>query len=369
MIKILHLIAPVSIGGGETLLLNLLSHQEIPFNEEIALIYSSHKFEDSLSKAGVKTFVLRSKSLGHGISKAKMGLDILSDLLLLPQIISIIKTEGIEILHAHGFPASVLGYLVKNTLRIRTVYTHHSYKKPPTILERLVFDKVLASYDIRTSVSQFAANALEDAFPKAGEFHCVYNCIDDHFFESKRLARGRFFPCHVNVFIQIGRFVEGKNQAFVCEAFAELSKKIQDKIGIIFVGDGPELHKVKDLVRKLKIEEFIYFCGAKTHNEIYDILCSCDYGLFPSDAEGFGIGAVECMAAGLPVLALDNALMREIIGNTGVLVKKPDLAIGMVQMMESSEELHKVAKKRAESFRVEHIKKQYITIYKKCMEL
>lgn len=52
-------------------------------------------------------------------------------------------------------------------------------------------------------------------------------------------------------------------------------------------------------------------------NMIYN---ACDVLLFPSLSEGFGYPLVEAMATGLPIVASDIDVVKEVVGNAGIIV-------------------------------------------------
>lgn len=71
--KVLHLIAPVAFGGGESLLVNLIQERRPELEESLALIYQAAPFEARLAALQVPSWRLRDRSLGHGIPKWQMG--------------------------------------------------------------------------------------------------------------------------------------------------------------------------------------------------------------------------------------------------------------------------------------------------------
>lgn len=69
------------------------------------------------------------------------------------------------------------------------------------------------------------------------------------------------------------------------------------------VGDGDQAESYKAAVKDMGMEEFVSFVGAKSREQIAQILSSSHILLIPSQLETFGIPAVEALAAGVPVVS------------------------------------------------------------------
>ena len=63
------------------------------------------------------------------------------------------------------------------------------------------------------------------------------------------------------------------------------------------------MDKMKEKVKKLGIEDSVYFLGAR--NEVEKYMQAMDVFLFPSLYEGLGLVAIEAQAAALKVIASD----------------------------------------------------------------
>lgn len=95
---------------------------------------------------------------------------------------------------------------------------------------------------------------------------------------------------------------------------------------LVFLGEGPELGKMRRMAASLGVNDRVRFEGwvppPWTARWRPDVL------LVPSYYEGFGLVAVEAMLAGIPVVASDVAGLSEVLmdGKTGLLVEpgEPD---------------------------------------------
>lgn len=100
---------------------------------------------------------------------------------------------------------------------------------------------------------------------------------------------------------------ENKNEGmkFLLQSLSELREE-----GFLFrwvhVGDGPSFDEIRQL-SKLKLGARSQFLGAVEQNKIAEILQASDIFAFPGIHESFGLAFVEAQAAGLPVVAFENA--------------------------------------------------------------
>lgn len=87
-----------------------------------------------------------------------------------------------------------------------------------------------------------------------------------------------------------------KNVNILIEAFA----KIKDKKGYILkiIGDGPERMRLEKQVKDLGAENYIYFEGEKTRNQVLNIMEESDIFAMVSSPETFGLFYIEAMGKG-----------------------------------------------------------------------
>jgi L-malate glycosyltransferase len=106
------------------------------------------------------------------------------------------------------------------------------------------------------------------------------------------------------------------------------------QLRFIIAGDGPRLHELRDLAASLRIADSVTFLG---HCEdVPGVLAQADVFVLPSRSEAFPNGAIEAMAAGLPVVASAVGGLLDLIddGETGVLVR-PDDPIALADAIEA----------------------------------
>lgn len=117
----------------------------------------------------------------------------------------------------------------------------------------------------------------------------------------------------------VGRLREEKGVDILIRAIAILHKT-NPNVVLVVVGDGPDLKKLKLLAQELGIENSVHWLGSKSQDEVFSLFSVMDILTVPSRFEGFGLVAVEAMAAGLPVVASNADGLREVVkdGETGL---------------------------------------------------
>lgn len=73
--------------------------------------------------------------------------------------------------------------------------------------------------------------------------------------------------------------------------------------------------KIRNEVKKLKVEKQVKFLGFVPDEELGKVFQTVDALIQPSLSEGFGLTGIEAMSCGLPVLASDIPIFREIYQN------------------------------------------------------
>jgi glycosyltransferase involved in cell wall biosynthesis len=138
-----------------------------------------------------------------------------------------------------------------------------------------------------------------------------------------------------------GRFIREKNLSLLIEAVDSVRKE-KPGVSCMLVGDGPEMQDLISQVHRLGMEGNITFTGfLEDHDEVLALIKSSRVFAFPSSREGFGIGALEALACGVPLVTLNhemNAAKEFVTKKTGFLTSNspPELCRTLVSAMEQS---------------------------------
>ena len=305
------------------------------------------------------------------------------ELALSSKLVKIIKKEQIDILHVHyAIPHAYAGYMAKEMLKQEGIYipmvtTLHG--TDITLVGSHPFYRPAVSFsinnsDVVTSVSESLKQDTLRLFEITREIDVVPNFIDysavsETFTECQRdlmANEGERIVTHVSNFRKVKRISD------VIEVFYRLQLEIPSKL--LMVGEGPEREAAEELVKELGIEDKVRFLG--NSNEVDKILCFSDLFLLPSEAESFGLAALEAMVNRVPVISSNAGGIPEVNvdGVTGYLSNVgniADMAQNAIRILEDDDTLEKFktnARKEAAKFDIQNIVPLYESLYKRVLE-
>jgi glycosyltransferase involved in cell wall biosynthesis len=117
--------------------------------------------------------------------------------------------------------------------------------------------------------------------------------------------------------------VELKGLEYLLNAAAALRREFPG-LRVEIAGSGPQRAKLEQMVEQMELKGHVEFLGWV--HELSSVLPRWDIFVMPSLEEGFGISALDAMAAGLPVVASSVGGVPELVvdGETGWLVPPGD---------------------------------------------
>jgi teichuronic acid biosynthesis glycosyltransferase TuaC len=139
-------------------------------------------------------------------------------------------------------------------------------------------------------------------------------------------------PLRIKIALSVGSLTEVKNHDLLISAFAKVSQ-VRPEMRLYILGEGPLLDKLKELIRKLHIEEKVFLLGARPNEELATWFNAADVSCLCSSREGWPNVVMESLACGTPVVGTRVGGVPEIIVSPelGVLVEKEleSLAAGL----------------------------------------
>lgn len=107
----------------------------------------------------------------------------------------------------------------------------------------------------------------------------------------------------------VGRFSFQKNHEFLLQIFRKILDKRPDAI-LMLVGRGELEENIRNQVNECNMNDSVLFLGVR--NDVPDLLNAMDVFVMPSRFEGLGMVYVEAQVNGLPCIASDGPVPKEV---------------------------------------------------------
>lgn len=160
------------------------------------------------------------------------------------------------------------------------------------------------------------------------------------------------------IILVVAALVPMKRLDLVIKAVAGLKQG-----SLLLVGRGELKGYLEDLGKKLLPGRFKI--TSLPHNEIVKAYRSVDLFTYPtSNFESFGIVLLEAMATNLPIVANDDPIRREIVGDAGLFVN-PEDTISYTRVLSQALEISfgEKPKKQAQKYNWDEIAKKYLQLF------
>ncbi len=108
-----------------------------------------------------------------------------------------------------------------------------------------------------------------------------------------------------------------KGLKYLVQALPEIKKKFPGT-KLTVIGKPPSNSEVSALIDSLSLKDSITFKSGISENEIVDLYHSSEISVIPSLYEGFGFGAGEAMACGVPLITTHSGGLKDVVGDCAV---------------------------------------------------
>jgi len=284
--KVLHLIGGGDVGGAKVHVLSLV--KELGKHIDVKIVsFRPGVFADDARAMGIDVEVVKSGNLIHDIKR----------------VISIIKEDGYQIIHAHGAKANMFALIVAHFTKLPTVTTVHSDYRLDymhSLTKRLTFGTInsialrFINYYIGVS-NNFKRMLIERKFNPENIF-TLYNGMDfnkplksysrEEFSEKYHLdlrdgdivvgIAARLYPVKgIDTLINAAKLVVEKNPA----------------VKFIIGGDGENRESLEKQAKSLGITDNVIFLGWL--NDPYELMSNVDISVLTSISESFPYSILE----------------------------------------------------------------------------
>lgn len=339
ILQVSNFLAPVHGGSAEVPL--QISKALVKLGHEVTIYTSSRNLDKKIfSDAGVRVYPLHSWSQAAGFD-------------ITPGIIKKAREETgeFDIIHLHNYRtyqniilnhyAGKYGvpYILQSHGSLATYFQKGTIKK--------LFDLMWGRKIIRDAVKVFAvtpeeASQFDNFRVNEDKIEIIPHGINlDEF--SNPMPTGDFrrkydIGNNIRIILFLGRLHKMKGLDILAEAYADVMKKDN---GIKLVIAGPDdgyLSVLRNIVKRLRIEDHVIFTGPLYGKDKIRAYCDCDIYVLPSSYEIFGITVLEAWACSKPVIVTERCgLANNVRGKAGLVIpyNKSRLAEAISEMLDN----------------------------------
>lgn len=213
-----------------------------------------------------------------------------------------------DIVHCHMANAAFLYLKVakKYGIKVRIIHSHQN--KAADQLSHAIRNIPLIKIGLKYANVNFACSKLAgDYLFKKKEYHLINNAIDGNRFKyvpSVRVSKRKELGIDDETFVigNVGRLCVQKNQKFLVDVFAKVSKEINSKL--LIIGEGELKEELENQIKNLNLGDKVIMLPPTS--KIEDYYQAMDMFVLPSLYEGLGIVNIEAQACGLKTIVSER---------------------------------------------------------------
>ncbi len=236
------------------------------------------------------------------------------------------KENKIHLAHLYVLQKNLLvGFLLKWFFKIPYVISEQSTLyidgrfEMMNFFERQMYKWVFLCASSTHAVSNYLLRSIRQKLKKKFAAVVIPNVVNvDLFCYSTRNLNG------VTTFVHVSNMVYQKNVEGMLHAFKK-AKVCNNKFLLHLVGPLPS--HIPHLIEQLNLSEYVILWNERSYTEVAEIMKQSDVFIFFTRFETFGCVIIEANACGLPVIATDFEVTRELItdGVNGLLVENENV--------------------------------------------
>ncbi|MFL5869390.1 MAG: glycosyltransferase [Thermoleophilaceae bacterium] len=349
-------------GGAEVFAVGLASHlPQDRFDVRLCTTRLSGGFlEQTLDEAGVPHFNLARSSRW--------------DLFRFRRLYSYLRSERIDLLHAHMFGSNVWGTIIGRLARTPVIVAQEqtwSYEGEPIrkLLDGQLIARLSTKFVAVSTADQERMIRIERVKPDK-------TAMIPNAFVPRPTVEGTDLRAELGIGADapvIGTAVVHRPQKalrVMIDAFARLLAS-RPQAHLVIAGRGPCTDAWKAHSAERGLDGRVHFIGPR--DDVPAVIDALDVAVLSSDFEGTPLFVFECMARDTPVVSTDVGGLPDIVddGRTGLLVPRRDpesLAAALDSLLADPgrrEALAAAARERLPEFSIERISARYAELYER----
>ena len=367
--KVLHLLSTKTLNGAEKVALDICTNLDENIFKTIT-VCAGDELRSYFQKETIESFTIDISNL---------------NIINVLKLRKLIKSENIDLIHAHDVRASIAAKLASFNFKIPVIsHIHGEYdwlksKSILKIIDEIFRDKYNLSLACSKNVKEFYCKynkkcnkdkliALPNSF-NFGEINKVNIISNVNFKSMNNIPKDKY------IFGYIGRLIDLKGIDLLIESFNLFHEKYINSI-LIIVGDGEEKKKLMHLAIKYNLSTKIYFMGYR--RDVYNWINIFDAFILTSKREGLPLTILEAMAMKKIVISTSIGGIPELIVNNynGILIeeRKPQILMkAMEYVYENKKEVKEIVENAYKHLTLNYSIEDYINniqrVYKSFLEV
>lgn len=228
--------------------------------------------------------------------------------------------DGVDLVHVHLWPSSIIGRMAAVVARIPVIETVHNvdvWKGTQANFIDNVLDRATRQH---ICVSEAVAAFVRATRPNARRVSVIHNGVGHSQIGGRELRAELGFEESDVIAGYAGRLEPVKRVDRLVRAASELPP--ESNVKVLIVGEGSERRRIERLSTDFGGEQRITF--RPFQRSVWSALSAMDIFVQPSEREGLCLTVMEAMSAGIPVIASGADALRELVGDAGIVLRSID---------------------------------------------
>jgi len=291
------------------------------------------------------------------------------DFSVVNKLAKLIKDNGYDVIHTHGYKSDILGVLAAKKAGIRSVVTPHGFENAEDLKLRLFIwlgNKMMKYANVVVPLSKALCADVKGFGVKNSQIEYVQNGVDLSEVEEQKVKENKLISVGDAKRIGfVGQMVSRKNIIDILDIFETLADKYPN-ITLSLLGDGESRVELEEHTKSLNHKNRIEFMGYR--DDRLELLQSFDLFVMTSTLEGIPRCLMEATAMGVPVAAYNIAGIDQLIEHeqTGLLApfgEKDTLATYWEELLFDEDKAKKLSDNACEFVNENYAGKRMATEY------
>lgn len=357
--KILQVITSLEIGGAEHLVVQIVQNLRDKGHEVDVCVFNGKKTSFMLELEKTKCRII---SLGSSFYNP-IYIFKLSKLM-----------RNYDLVHSHNSSPQLFVAIANHGNRSILVTTEHNTdnRKRHILFYRFVERWMYSKYERIICISMETESNLRDYLGEKwlkifgkDKLLTIPNGVNVQLFKE---AKPKLNKDEDFVIVMVAAFRPQKDHITLLKAMSLLPEGYE----LWLVGDGELRLFVENEIKRMGLQKRVHLLGNRI--DVPEIIKSSDVVVLSSHWEGFGLAAVEGMAAGKPVIVSDVDGLKQVVEGFGILFPQGDFETLAKEIRHLAEDkdyaanIAKLCQQRAADFDISVMTNNYNKLYQKIIE-